>query len=288
MELFIPDQSVGNISESMLDRLPVSDQSLLVLGLRQSQIPAKGPTCEDRLAALCTIRPDANLRSHEAGEGAAPSKRAAACSGQSDLGKKLSFGHANLCVRGDQNLLGLANIRTALNDGRRKAGWNFGRKSLLHQWKPARYVVWVVSEQDADGIFFLSNQSLQIRYLRICCVENLLGLEYVKFCSDTAIKPELSQFDRIGLCPYCLASDLELKIKLQESEVVTRKVADKGQDHRLTCILCSQELGACGFGGPTQAAKEIELKGRISGECQEVELGLDDIFFATAESGVAR
>ena len=51
-----------------------------------------------------------------------------------------------------------------------------------------------------------------------------------------------------SVCVFTVsASDLELKIKLQESEAVTCKVADKGQDYRLPCVFSSQELGACGL-----------------------------------------
>jgi hypothetical protein len=56
MEFFVPDQSVGDVAESALDRLPVGDQGLLVLGFGQSQISAECATCKDGLAHLCTIK----------------------------------------------------------------------------------------------------------------------------------------------------------------------------------------------------------------------------------------
>src|SRR5262249_43106620 len=90
MELFVADQGVGDVAESTLDGLPVGDERLLVLRLGESKISAQASACKDRLAYLCTVGPNANLRSHEAGEDAAPSKRTAARPCQSDLRKKLS------------------------------------------------------------------------------------------------------------------------------------------------------------------------------------------------------
>ena len=44
MEFLIADQRIGDVAESALNGLPVSDQSLLVLRLSQLQIPAKSAT----------------------------------------------------------------------------------------------------------------------------------------------------------------------------------------------------------------------------------------------------
>src|SRR5215469_13624666 len=195
MELLIPDQRVGNISESTLDRLPVCNESLLVFRFSQSQIPAKRPACENRLAYMCAVRPDADLRSHKAGEDTASPKGSAARSSQGDLRKKLSLGHSNLGVRRNQNLLSLANIRTALNDRRREAGWNLGRERLLDERKSSDNILRIVSEQNADGIFLLSYFAFEVGYLGICRVEHLQGLEHVKLCGHAASNPELGQLD---------------------------------------------------------------------------------------------
>ena len=77
MELLVADQRIGNLPEGSLNGLPISDQSLLVLGFGQVQIPAKSATGKNWLAHLRAVRPDAKLRTHEAGERAAPAERAA-------------------------------------------------------------------------------------------------------------------------------------------------------------------------------------------------------------------
>ena len=123
MELFIPDQRVGNLAESTLDGLSVEEERLLILGLGESQVSTKGSACEDRLAYLGAIRPGTSLGSQKARKSAASAEGTATGSGQSDLRKKLRLGDPYLGIRRDQDLLGLTNIRTALNDRRRKAGW---------------------------------------------------------------------------------------------------------------------------------------------------------------------
>src|SRR5579863_284600 len=59
MKLFITDERIGNFSKSVLDRFPVADQSLLVFGLSQMQIPFERAPGEDWLANLRAVGPDA-------------------------------------------------------------------------------------------------------------------------------------------------------------------------------------------------------------------------------------
>jgi hypothetical protein len=54
------------------------------------------------------------------------------------LRKELSLGHTDVGVRGDQVLFGPANIGTALDNRRWKAGWNFRWKCLLNDRNTAR------------------------------------------------------------------------------------------------------------------------------------------------------
>src|ERR1700691_725285 len=66
MKLFVTDERVGNVSESLLDRLSVCDESLLVFRLGQVQVALQRSSRADRLAYLRSIGQDAKLRSHEA------------------------------------------------------------------------------------------------------------------------------------------------------------------------------------------------------------------------------
>ncbi len=109
--------------------------------------------------------------------------------------EELSFGDSDVGVRGNQDLFCLANIGPALDDRRWNAGWNFRRKCLLDERNPACDVLWVIAEQDADRIFFLSNLSLQVRNLRIRGIEDLLGLEHIQLRGDAVLKPQLGKFD---------------------------------------------------------------------------------------------
>src|SRR6267143_2637252 len=87
-----------------------------MLRLGCTQISAKGSPRENGLAHLGAVRPDSNLRAHEAREGAAASKRPTARSSQRDLRKELGLGDSDFGVRGDHDLFGLANIRPSLDN----------------------------------------------------------------------------------------------------------------------------------------------------------------------------
>src|SRR6266404_5989855 len=64
MEFLITDQRIGDVSEGLLNCLPVSDQRLLVLRLRRTQVSAQSSAREDRLAHLRAVRPDPQVRTH--------------------------------------------------------------------------------------------------------------------------------------------------------------------------------------------------------------------------------
>ena len=208
VEFLIADQGIGHISESVLNRLPVSDQSLLMLRFGQMQIPAKCAPRENRLTYLRAVRPDSNLRTHQAREGAAASECAASRTGQRNLRKELGLGDADFGIRGNEDLLGFANIGPTLEQRRRQAGRHVRRKRLLDQRTPARYALRVVAEEDADGIFLLRNLPLEVRDLRICGIEHLLSLQHIELGGHAVVKSERSQFDGIFLCLDRVSRDL--------------------------------------------------------------------------------
>src|SRR3984885_10547256 len=114
MRFLISDQGIGHISEGVLNGLLVSNQGLLVLRFGQIQVSPQCTPCENGLAHLGAVRPDSELRAHQAGECAAPSEGAATGAGQRDLWKELSLSDANFGIRSNQRLLGFANIGASL------------------------------------------------------------------------------------------------------------------------------------------------------------------------------
>ena len=83
---------------------------------------------EDRRREICAERPDASRQREQPGECGA---LAAEVSGERDRGKKLRLGHADLGVRGDQVLLGLANVGAPLEQRRGQPGrWGRGPRQL--------------------------------------------------------------------------------------------------------------------------------------------------------------
>src|ERR1700687_2682343 len=112
------------------------------------QVSAKRPASENGLADLRAVRPDSNLGAHQAGEDAAASEGAATRAGERNLREKLSFGDADLGIRGDQVLLGLANIRATLEQSGGHARRNFRRKCLLLKLASARHTLRVITEKN--------------------------------------------------------------------------------------------------------------------------------------------
>src|SRR6267154_6444789 len=164
-----------------------------MLRLGCTQISAKGSPRENGLAHLGAVRPDCNLRAHEAREGAAPSKRPTARSSQRDLRKELRLGDSDFGVRCDHDLFGLANIRPSLDQRGRHSWRHFRRKWLFHQGASAWHSLRVVAEEYADGIFFLCDLPLQVRNLGICGVEDLLSLKHVKLCRHAVLDTKIGK-----------------------------------------------------------------------------------------------
>src|SRR6267378_5283069 len=154
---------------------------------------------------------------------------------------------------------------------------------MLHQRESARHGLRVVAKENTDGIFFLRDSSLQVRDLSVRRIKNLLSLQNVELCGYAVIDAKLGELHRVFLRLDGLARDLELQVKLQEREIVTRHVAHERQYDRLPRILCCKELGACRLIGATQPTEEIQLERCISCKEQKVRFGLEVMFFSTAE-----
>src|SRR6202789_1865105 len=179
MRFLISDQGIGHISEGVLNGLLVSNQSLLVLRFSKMQVSLQRTPRENGLAHLGAVRPDTELRAHQAGECAAPSEGAAAGAGQRDLWKELSFGDANFGIRGNEHLLRFANIGPSLEQRGSQTWGHLRRKHLPFEGPSTRHALRVIAEEYADGIFLLANLSLEIRDLRISGVEHLLSLKHI-------------------------------------------------------------------------------------------------------------
>src|SRR5215472_10508388 len=160
------------------------------------QIPAQSPSGENGLGDLCTIGPDSNLGGKQAGKRRASSERASAGSGQCYLRKELGFGHAYFSVGCNQNLLGLTNVWTTLDERRWQARRHFGWKFLIDQAEPTRHTIRIISKENIDGIFFLADFALQIWDVSVRSVQDLLRLQDIKLRGDAMLKAELRQLKR--------------------------------------------------------------------------------------------
>ena len=202
-------------------------------------------------------------------------------------GKNSRLRDTDFGVCSDQNLLGLTDIGPALQQRRWQSRRHFGREGLFHQRASARNALRVVAQKNADGILFLRDLSLQVGDLRVCGIEDLLGLEYVEFRCHAVLDAEFRELNGIFLGLYGLVGDLELQIELQEREIVAGDVAHQRQDHGLPCILGGQELSAGRFRGTAQLAEKVQLERRIGRQSQKVVFGLKVAFFSAGEIAVS-
>src|SRR5258708_27124467 len=279
VQFLISDQCVGHIAESVLNGLLVGNQSLLVRRIGQMQVSAKCATRENGLSYLSAVGPDARLRAHHTCENTAAAKRAAPRAGQRYLWEERRFGDTDFGVRGDEHVLGLVNIGPSLEPRGRQPRGHFGGKWLPRERASAPDGLRGLANENADGIFLLADLSFEVRDLRIGGVEHLLSLKHIQLRGDAVVHSERRELDGILLGLHGVAGDLELQIKLQEHEVVTRHVADKREHDRALRIFRSQKLGARRFSFSAQLAEKIQLEGSIGGKLEGILFRLQNLFF---------
>ncbi len=96
---------------------------------------------------------------------------------------------------------------------------------MTNERKSTCHAVWIIAHENTERILFLSDLSLQFGNLRVRGVEHLFGLHDVQLRGDTVLETVLCQLDGIFLGFDRVASDLELQVKREKSEIVTRHVA---------------------------------------------------------------
>src|SRR5262249_7081757 len=170
-----------------------------MLGLGRAQIPAKCPTRENGLAHLSAVRPNPCLRTQQACERAASSERSATRSRQRNLREELCLRNSNFRVGRVKDLFRLANVRAPFQESRRKSCRHLRWQRLFYKRSPPRHGLRIISEQNTDGVFFLSDLSFQIRNLRVCSVECLLRLQDIQLGGYAMFDAQFRKLGRILL-----------------------------------------------------------------------------------------
>src|SRR6266576_5477671 len=153
----IGGQRVRHIAKCALNRLLVSQEQLLVLCLRQSNVGFQPSTLEDRLGNISDQRPNPRRSGEQIGQRSTLVSRGPR---QRNLRKVSGPGNADFRVCRNEIFFGFANVRSALQKRRRKSNGNLRRMRLLGELQAPRNVPWVISQKNADGVFFLCNLPL--------------------------------------------------------------------------------------------------------------------------------
>ena len=164
--------------------------------------------------------------------------------------------------------------RRSSNDEGRPGGTS-GGSGCSTSGRPRGTACGIIAKENADGIFFLRDLSLQVRDLSIGRIENLLSLQNIQLGGNAVLDAKIGELDGIFLRLDGLARDLELQIELQKREIVARHVADQRQYDRLPRILGGQQFGARRFRCASQLAEEVQLERCVGGQSQKVVLGLE-------------
>ena len=120
----VSDQGIGDFRERSLDRLLVSNQRSLSLGLRELDPGLDPAGSENGLRDLRLQRPDAVTAAEQTRQLRARASQGAA---ETQPRKIRRSRHADLGIGSDQILLGGMDIRAPLQQGGRKTGGNFRR-----------------------------------------------------------------------------------------------------------------------------------------------------------------
>ena len=114
MIFLISDQGIRDIPEGLLDSLFVCDQLLALLRFGESKIAAQLTTLKNRLRDVRSVTPGGEIGIQYRREHSRHSRSAAAGPGQRNLGEEGSFGYSDFSIGGYEVLLGLRDVRTAL------------------------------------------------------------------------------------------------------------------------------------------------------------------------------
>jgi hypothetical protein len=142
-----------------LNRLLVGQDGFLLLRLRQLDIGASFPGRKNGLRDRSGKCPQSSRGAEQAGK--RRTLESHGC-GQRNVGEISGPRHTDPGIGGDQCLLGLADIRAALEERGRKPGRNLRGMWLSCELHPARDRSRIISQQDAEEIFLLPDSPFQV------------------------------------------------------------------------------------------------------------------------------
>src|SRR5262249_34824149 len=160
LALSIADERVRDVPERQLDGALVGEEGFLGAGLGEVDAAPDPAAFEQRLERARADGPERRRAREERRQGGA---LLAARRGKRDLGKVVRLGPPDLGVGGDQLLLGLSDVRAALEQGRWESRRNVDRVGLVDELAAARDGSRILAHEHADQVLLLLDAPFEIR-----------------------------------------------------------------------------------------------------------------------------
>ena len=223
----IADERIGHFAKRLLHRALIDERRLLRAGFGKPDAVSNSAAFEDRLQRAGAEGPQPCGTCEQPGERGA---LISADGGQRDLREIVCLGDADLCVRRDQLLLRLEDVRAAFEQRRRKSRRNLRRMWLVDERPPSSDAFGISSDEDADEVFLLFDPPFEIRDRGPRAEHELFGLPHVEHGGGAAVRKELRQAQRVLPRRERLARDLQFEVLFAQLEIGARHIADERTD----------------------------------------------------------
>ncbi len=180
-------------------------------------------------------------------------------SGDAEFGKPVRFGDADPGRGRRKILLGLNDIRSALQEIRRKTRRHGRRQHLLGQGATPRNLVGHAAQENAQLILLLDHLPFKLGGPRRRVRPFRFELVGIQLRDDALTKAGLSDTDRLfpGFeRPPC---DIELHVELQQIEVGLGHAADELENHGTTAFLACEQVSPSRLVRPADTAPDVEF-----------------------------
>ena len=173
------------------------------------------------------------------------------------------FGDPDARGLGGQQLLGLANVRTAFDQLRRQTGRDLGRKDLIIDGKPAGDRHRRLAQEQTDGVLGLRPQPLEGLDADLGAGELDARLVNVHLRHHARVEADLDDVQRTLADFDGALRDVEPFVDAPELEVGAGDVRHKGDGDHTVGFLGGEQVAQGGLVGPPHPAPQIHDVGNV-------------------------
>ena len=181
--------------------------------------------------------------------------------GETDVGKVRSLGHADVGVGGDEILLGLTDVGSALQQRCRQTVGHRGEEQGVDVASP-RNQAGIVTEQDADEVLLLRDLTLELGHPGQGLAVLRFSLLIVARGDGAFLETHPLQPRRFTQALRGALRDFELPVQRPQLDIAAGDRSDHRQDHRAFALLAGEKAGAGRLRCAPQLAPDVQLEAR--------------------------